>query len=182
MRGSAPLWIASRTGAGDCEHPSAPYPPKSSDPKRRGAASSRSARCVSPAGGETPNGVNWNREGRPTEELGASRPGSQHERAGRPSSLAPSPVRLRPRLPPGRSPSTSEAAPSSCWESCLQRAASGAQSRQINAARVASVCARDAQAKEQVASRHLSVRAVSLGGRTPPAPPNTSTSPQLCSC
>ena len=36
--------------------------------------------------------------------------------------------------------------------------------RQINAARVASVCAEDARAKEQVASRHLSVRAVSLGG------------------
>ena len=93
-------------GAGDCEHPSAPYPPKSSDPKRRGAASSRSSRCASPAEGETPNGVNWNREGRPTEELGASRPGSQHERAGRPSSLDPSPDQrcsssecLRPRCP-----------------------------------------------------------------------------------
>ena len=42
--------------------------------------------------------------------------------------------------------------------------------RQINAARVASVCARDAQAKEHVASRHLSVRAVSLdGGRDAPS-------------
>ena len=155
-------------GARDCEHPSAPYPPKSSDPKRRGAASSRSSRCASPAEGETPNGVNWNREGRPTEELGASRPGSQHGRAERPSSLDPSPVRLRPRLRlrPGRSPSISEAATSSCWKSCMQRVLAPEVPRPRSRWRPATC--RFGRSPS--------------GGGTPRAPPKSSTSPQMCLC